>query len=84
MKEFKRGCTSASDEPHSGTPVEAATPEIMEKVYDMILNDQWVKARGIFEAIGISHDTLITILHTKTVYEKVVDVMEATFNHRRE
>ena len=32
--------TSTRDEPHSGRPVEAAMPEIIEKVHDMVLNDR--------------------------------------------
>ena len=39
VNEFKRGLTSIRDEPRSECPVKAATPEIIEKVYDMILND---------------------------------------------
>ena len=37
MNEFKRGRTSTRDEPSSGRPVVAVTPEIIEK--DLILND---------------------------------------------
>ena len=36
------------------------TPEIIEKVHDMILNDRRVEVWTFFEAIGISQDTVIT------------------------
>ena len=39
VNEFERSRTSTRDEPHSGHPVEAAMPEIIEKVHDMILKD---------------------------------------------
>ena len=45
VNEFKRDRTSNRVEPHSERPVEAATPEIIEKVYDMILNVRRVKAQ---------------------------------------
>ena len=40
VSEIKRGRTSTRDEPRSERPVEAATPEIIEKVQDIILNDK--------------------------------------------
>ena len=43
----------------------------MEKVHDMILNDRRVKVREIVEAIGISHGTVITILHEKVSMKKL-------------
>ena len=43
VNEFKPERTSTRDEPRSRRPVEAATPETFEKVYDMILKDRLVK-----------------------------------------
>ena len=59
VNEFKHGRTSTRDEPRSGRSVEAVTPEIMENVHDIILNNRRVKGKEIVEAIGISHDTVI-------------------------
>ena len=61
VNEFKRGRrrTSTHNELRSERPVQAATPEIIEKVHDMILYGQRVKVREIVEAMGISHGTAI-------------------------
>jgi histone-lysine N-methyltransferase SETMAR len=38
--EFKRGHTSLEDDPREGRPKSATTPEIIEQVHDMVLDDQ--------------------------------------------
>jgi hypothetical protein len=41
--EFKHGHTSLEDDPCEGCPKSATTPEIIEQVHDMVLNDGWMK-----------------------------------------
>ncbi|KAG5328298.1 SETMR methyltransferase, partial [Acromyrmex charruanus] len=50
------------DVPRSGRPIEAATPEVIDKVHDIVLTDRRVKVRELVEATGISHGTVISIL----------------------
>ena len=38
--EFKRGRTSLEDDPHEGCPQSATTPEIIEQVHGMVLDDR--------------------------------------------
>ena len=54
--EFKRGRTSLEDDPREGRPKSATTPEIMEQVHAMVLDDQRIKVRVIAETIGISKE----------------------------
>ena len=54
--EFKRGRTSLEDDPREGRPKSATTPEIIEQVHDMVLDDRRVKVREIAETIGISKE----------------------------
>ena len=55
---------------HMGCPIEAATPEI-DKVHDIVLTDRRVKVRELVEATGISHGTVILILHEQLSMKKL-------------
>ena len=70
MNEFKHR-TSTCDAPRLGRPIETATPEIIDKVHDIILTDRRVKVRELFEATGISHGTVISILQEQLSIKKL-------------
>jgi histone-lysine N-methyltransferase SETMAR len=61
--EFKRGRTSLEDDQREGLPKSATTPEIIEQVHDMVLDDGRMKVREIAETIGISKERVGYILH---------------------
>uniref|UniRef100_T1I351 Uncharacterized protein n=1 Tax=Rhodnius prolixus TaxID=13249 RepID=T1I351_RHOPR len=44
-----------SDAERSGRPVEVTTPEIIDKIHDMVMDDRRVKVREIASAVGISN-----------------------------
>jgi histone-lysine N-methyltransferase SETMAR len=54
--EFKRGRTSLEDDPREGRPKSAPTPEIIEQVHNMVLDDRPMKVCEIAETIGISKE----------------------------
>jgi len=63
MNEFKCDRTSTCDAPRSRRPIETATPEIIDKIHDIILTDRRVKVRELVEVAGISYGTVISILN---------------------
>jgi transposase len=68
--EFKRGRTSLEDDPREGRPKSGTTPEIIEQVHDMLLDDRRMKVREIAETIGISKERVGYILHEELDMKK--------------
>ena len=62
--------------PRSGRPIEAATPEIIDKVHDIVLIDRRVKVREFVEAYHSDFNFARTI-----GYEKAIGKMSAVFAH---
>jgi transposase len=52
--EFKRDRTSLEDDPHEGRPKSATTPEIIEQVHNMVLDDCRMKLCETAETVAIS------------------------------
>jgi len=68
--ELKCGCTSLEDDPREGRPKSATTPEIIEKVHDMVLGDRQMKLCEIAESTGISKERVGYILHEELDMKK--------------
>ena len=56
---FPCGRTFTKDEHRSGRSVEVTTPEMIDKIHDMVLSDRRIKVREIVEAKGISQGTSV-------------------------
>ena len=59
------GRTSLEDDPREGRPKSATTPEIIEQMHNMILDDRRMNVREIADTIGISKERLGYILRMK-------------------
>jgi DNA-binding Xre family transcriptional regulator len=69
--EFKRGRTSLEDVPREGRPKSVTTPETIEQVHDMLLDERRMKVREIAETIGISKERVGHILHEELDMKKL-------------
>ena len=81
--EFKCGRTSLEYDPREGRPKSATTPEIIEQVHDMVLDDWRMKVREIAETIGISKEGVGYILHEELDMKKALHKMDATLANSR-
>ena len=66
------------DEPRSGRPKSATTPEIIEQVFDIVCKDPSLTKREIADTIGISDERVLYILHEE-LHEKAVRKVSAAF-----
>ena len=69
--EFKRGRSSLEDDPREGRWKSATTPEVIQQVHDMVLDDGRMKLREIAETIGISKERVGYILHEELGMKKL-------------
>jgi hypothetical protein len=62
--------TSLEDDPREGRPKNGTTPEITEKVHDMILDDRRMKVREISKNIDFSKERVGYIWHKELDMKK--------------
>ena len=68
--EFRCGRTGTETVPSPGRPNEITTPEIMNKIHDIFLNDSKVIVREIAEIVSILSERVVNILHTHLCMRK--------------
>ncbi len=71
VNEFKCGCTSTKVEHCLGCPVEVSTPEMINIIHNIVLNDRRIKLGEIVEATGVSKAIMVSILHDKWDMRKI-------------
>ena len=71
FKRFREGKETNEDEPRSGRPSTSRTPEMIEKVRQMLAQDRRLTQRLITEDLGISKDTVHTIVRDDLGKQKI-------------
>jgi len=60
---FKRGDFSTCDASRPGRPKTVATPEIIDQIHELILEDRRISANSIAEQLGISRERVGSTIH---------------------
>jgi len=63
VAQFRRGDLPTCDAPRPGRPKTATTPEIIDQVHELILEDRRISAKSIAEQMGISRERVGSIIH---------------------
>jgi len=61
--QFKHGDFSTCDAPCPGRPKTMTTPEIIDQIHELILEDRRILAQSIAEQLGISSEQVGSIIH---------------------
>jgi len=63
VTQFKRGDFSTCVAPRPGRPKIVTTPEIIDQIHELILEDRRISAKSIAEKISISRERVGSIIH---------------------
>jgi len=63
VAQFKHGNFSTCDAPRRGRPKTVTTPEIIDQIHELILEDHRISAKSIAERLGISRERVGSIIH---------------------
>jgi len=63
VAQFKRGDFSTCDAPRPGRHKTVTTPEIIDQIHELILEDRRISAKSIAEQLGISSERVGSIVH---------------------
>jgi len=63
VAQFKRGDFSTCDAPCPGRTKTVTTPEIIDQINELILEDRRISAKSIAEQLGISRERVGFIMH---------------------
>jgi len=63
VAQFKRGDFSICDAPRPGRPKTVTTPEMIDQIQELILEDCRISAKSVAEQLGISRERVGSIIH---------------------
>jgi len=71
VAQFKRGDFSTCDASRPGRLKTVTTPEIIDQIHELILEDRRISAKSIAEQLGISRERIESIIHAWTRIKNV-------------
>ena len=71
VAQFKRGDFSTCHEPRPGRIRTVTTPEIIDQIHELILEDRRISAKSIAERLGISRERVGFIIHEDLNMRKI-------------
>jgi len=71
VAEFKRGDFSTCDAPRPERPKIVTTPEIIDKIHELILEDHLISAKSVAEQLDISRKRVGSIIHEDLITQKL-------------
>jgi len=71
VAQFKRGDFSTCDAPRPGRPNSVTTPEIIDQIHELILEDRRISAKSVAEQLGISRERVGSIIHEDLDMQKL-------------
>jgi len=71
VAQFKRGDFSTCDAPRPGRHKAVTTPEIIDQIHELILEDGRISAKSIAEQLGISRERVRSIIHEDLDIQKL-------------
>ena len=63
VPQFKHGFFSTCDAPRPGRPKTVTTPEIIDRIHELILEDRQISAKSITEQLSISREWVGFTIH---------------------
>jgi len=69
--QFKRNDFSTCDVPRPGQPKTVTTPEIIDQIHELILEDCRISSKSIAEQLGISREQFGSIIHEDLDMQKL-------------
>ena len=63
VAQFKRCDFSTFNAPRHGRPKTVTSPENIDQIHELILEDRWISAKSIAEQLGISRERVGSIIH---------------------
>ena len=71
MAQFKSDDFSTCDGLRPGRPKTVTTPEIIDQIHELILEDRRISAQSIAEKLGISHERVWSVIHEDLDMQKL-------------